>query len=111
MMTAPPQARLIVLATGRVFPLTAWRTFVGRESPKLTRICGTGPDVVPLPDMHMSTQHAFIYNRQGTWSIEDNSAAGTSLNGFRLRSWQAYPLTDGDLLRFADTEVRFVVSF
>ena len=46
-----------------------------------------------------------------TFTVEDLSALNhTVLNGVILTPYREYPLKDGDRLRFADVEVRFVFS-
>jgi tetratricopeptide (TPR) repeat protein len=110
--TLKRQARLVVLATGRVFRVTFPTIIVGRESPRFLRSARRSPGLfIALPDMKVTNRHAYIREQQGTFSIEDhNSVHKTALNGIILSPDQAYPLNDGDLLRFADTEVRFELS-
>ncbi len=97
------QGYLIVLATGQSIPLTWELMLVGRQDPKV----GIFPEI-NLTDMKVGRRHAYLRNRQGTFTIEDlNSTNKTRLNGVTLIPNQEYPLNDGDLLRFGSVEVRF----
>jgi len=97
------QGYLIVLATGQSIPLTWELMLVGRQDPKV----GIFPEI-NLTDMKVGRRHAYLRNRQGTFTIEDlNSTNKTRLNGVTLMPNQEYPLKDGDLLRFGSVEVRF----
>ncbi len=97
------QGYLIVLATGQSIPLTWELMLVGRQDPKV----GIFPEI-NLTDMKVGRRHAYLRNRQGTFTIEDlNSTNKTRLNGVTLIPNQEYPLKDGDLLRFGSVEVRF----
>jgi serine/threonine protein kinase len=97
------QGYLIVLATGQSIPLTWELMLVGRQAPKV----GIFPEI-NLTDMKVGRRHAYLRNRQGTFTIEDlNSTNKTRLNGVTLIPNQEYPLKDGDLLRFGSVEVRF----
>lgn len=97
------QGYLIVLSTGHSIPLTWELMLVGRQDPKV----GIFPEI-NLTDMKVGRRHAYLRNRQGTFTIEDlNSTNKTRLNGVTLIPNQEYPLNDGDLLRFGSVEVRF----
>jgi serine/threonine protein kinase len=97
------QGYLIVIATGQSIPLTWELMLVGRQDPKV----GIFPEI-NLADMKVGRRHAYLRNRQGTFTIEDlNSTNKTRLNGVTLLANQEYPLKDGDLLRFGSVEVRF----
>lgn len=97
------QGYLIVLATGQSIPLTWELMLVGRQDPKV----GIFPEI-NLTDMKVGRRHAYLRNRQGTFTVEDlNSTNKTRLNGVTLIPNQEYPLKDGDLLRFGSVEVRF----
>jgi serine/threonine protein kinase len=97
------QGYLIVIATGQSIPLTWELMLVGRQDPKV----GIFPEI-NLADMKVGRRHAYLRNRQGTFTIEDlNSTNKTRLNGVTLVPNQEYPLKDGDLLRFGSVEVRF----
>ena len=51
----------------------------------------------------VSRIHArFVYRENGYWIIDLNSKNGTFRNGELLVSGEAYPLQDGDRLRFSD---------
>ena len=115
--TAPPafplQARLVVVSTGRVFPLTAPHTIVGRETQNFLQTASGWPagSALALPDLKVTKRHARILERQGTFTVEDLHAVNTTaLNGVLLTPYQEYPLTQGDILRFGDTELRFECS-
>jgi serine/threonine protein kinase len=97
------QAYLIVLSSGQSIPLTWEEMLVGRQVAKT----GNFPEI-NLPDMQVGRRHAYLRNRQGTFTVEDlNSTNKTRLNGVTLIPHQEYPLKDGDLLRFGNVDVRF----
>lgn len=56
----------------------------------------------------VSRQHAEICSEQKGYSVRDlGSTNGTLLNGEEMAPYQAYPLSDGDLLTVAGTDFRF----
>src|SRR5579875_2465822 len=107
--SAPPrmppqkQARLVVIATGQVFPLTGEQMVVGRHDP----ILGIYPEI-NLMDKTVGRRHAYIRNQHGTFTVEDlNALNKTRLNGVVLAPHEEHVLKDGDILRFGSVEVRF----
>jgi hypothetical protein len=61
---------------------------------------------VRVNDKYASGIHARVYNRGGTYYVEDlNSTNGTLLNSEQLHG--EAELADGDLIRIGDTEIRF----
>ncbi len=69
---------------------------IGRDS-----ACAIRPD-----DTYLSQQHARIFERNGSWVVEDlGSTNGTFLNGQPLSGPQ--PLHDGDRIRIGDSEFTF----
>ncbi|MBX5458987.1 MAG: protein kinase [Thermogemmatispora sp.] len=107
--TVPPrmppqkQARLVVIATGQVFPLTGEQMVVGRHDP----ILGIYPEI-NLMDKTVGRRHAYIRNQHGTFTVEDlNALNKTRLNGVVLAPHEEHVLKDGDILRFGSVEVRF----
>ena len=109
----PQQARLVVLSTRRVFPITAPHIIVGRETPHFLQTASGWPagSALALPDRKVTKRQARIRERQGTFTVEDlNAFNTTALNGVLLTPFQEYPLTQGDILRFGDTELRFECS-
>ena len=112
--TAPRQARLVVLSTNQVIPLVFSSStdsiVVGRKDPSL----GLLPDVdlqTVAQGKTISRRHAYLRNRQGTFTIEDlKSLHQTQLNGITLTPHQEYDLADGDLLHLGSIEVRFEIN-
>jgi serine/threonine protein kinase len=101
----PPQkeARLIVLSNGQSFPLRSELMVVGRQDPTL----GIFPEIA-LADKTVGRRHAYLHNKQGTYTVEDlNALNKTRLNGVTLTPHEEHVLRDGDVLRFGSVEVRF----
>jgi hypothetical protein len=64
---------------------------------------------IRLDDRYASGLHARVFNRSGTYFVEDmNSTNGTLLNSRELHG--EAELTPGDVIRIGDTELRFEVS-
>lgn len=103
-MVAPQkQARLVVISSGQVIPLTGDVMVVGRQDP----ILGIFPDVT-LADKTVGRRHAHLRNQHGTFTVEDlNALNKTRLNGVTLTPHEERVLKDGDILRFGSVEVRF----
>ena len=103
-MVAPQkQARLVVISSGQVIPLTSDVMVVGRQDP----ILGIFPDVT-LADKTVGRRHAHLRNQHGTFTVEDlNALNKTRLNGVTLTPHEERVLKDGDILRFGSVEVRF----
>lgn len=101
----PPQkdARVVVLSSGQIIPLTGELMVVGRQDPTL----GIYPEV-NLPDKTVGRRHAYLRNQQGRYTVEDlNALNKTRLNGVILTPHEEQTLKDGDILRFGSIEVRF----
>lgn len=61
-----------------------------------------------LDESTISRLHARIYEEGGTYYLEDmNSTNGTFLNERRLSAYTRAPLSEGDILRFAEAEFCF----
>jgi serine/threonine protein kinase len=100
-----PEAKLVLLSNGHVFPLKGTQMLVGREDPKL----GIYPEIL-LPDPHKSVgrKHAYLRNQQGKYTVEDlNARNKTRLNEVTLIPHQERTLKDGDILRFGRVKLRF----
>ena len=96
-------ARLVVLSSGQVIPLTGELMVVGRQDP----ILGIFPEI-SLADKTVGRRHAYLRNQQGTYTVEDlNALNKTRLNGVTLTPHEERTLKDGDILRFGSVEVRF----
>ncbi len=103
MMAPQKQARLVVISSGQVIPLTGDVMVVGRQDP----ILGIFPDVT-LADKTVGRRHAHLRNQHGTFTVEDlNALNKTRLNGVTLTPHEERVLKDGDILRFGSVEVRF----
>jgi hypothetical protein len=64
---------------------------------------------IRLDDRYASGIHARVFNRSGTYFVEDmNSTNGTLLNSRELHG--EAELSPGDVIRIGDTELRFEVS-
>jgi hypothetical protein len=64
---------------------------------------------IRLDDRYASGFHARVFNRGGTYVVEDlNSTNGTLLNSQELHG--EAELRPGDVIRIGDTELRFEVS-
>lgn len=99
------QASLVLLEDGRIYPLRATKSIVGREDPRRE----IHPDIL-LNDESKTVGriHACIACDHGQWSIEDrNSRNKTRLNGDVLVPYEPKALKDGDRLRFGRVEARF----
>ena len=100
---AQKQARLLVLSSNQVIPLTGELMVVGRHDPVL----GIYPEV-NLADKTVGRRHAYLHYRHGQYSVEDlNALNKTRLNGIILTPNEERTLNDGDILRFGSVEVRF----
>ena len=101
--TAQKEACLIVLSTGQAIPLRGELMVVGRQDPTL----GIFPEI-NLADKTVGRRHAYLHNKQGTYTVEDlNALNKTRLNGVTLTPHEEHMLKDGDVLRFGSVEVRF----
>ncbi len=99
------QARLLLVASGKNFPLNGEDMIIGREDPKHE----IHPDIqIDDSTMTLGRKHARLFYQQGTWMVEDqNSRNKTRLNGKILAPYEPQLLNDGDLLQFGRVEARF----
>ncbi len=99
------QARLLLVASGKNFPLNGEDMIIGREDPKHE----IHPDIqIDDSTMTLGRKHARLFYQQGTWMVEDqNSRNKTRLNGKILSPYEPQQLSDGDLLQFGRVEARF----
>jgi hypothetical protein len=96
---APPGEASIVLPSGQRVPLGDTPVTIGRLSE-----C-----TVPLNDSNVSRRHAEIRpNRQNFVVVDLGSTNGTMVNGTRIYGETA--LSDGDIISFGSTYVRFEAS-
>ncbi|MBA2680302.1 MAG: protein kinase [Ktedonobacteraceae bacterium] len=101
--TAYREARIVTVSSGQSIPLKGELMLVGRQDP--TR--GNYPEV-SLTDKTVGRTHAYLRNKQGTYTIEDHGSRNkTRLNGITLTPFEERTLKDGDVLRFGSVEVRF----
>jgi eukaryotic-like serine/threonine-protein kinase len=101
--TPQKEGRLIVLSNGQSIPLRGELMVVGRQDPTL----GIFPEI-SLADKTVGRRHAYLHNKQGTYTVEDlNALNKTRLNGVTLTPHEEHVLRDGDVLRFGSVEVRF----
>jgi len=105
-----PDARLIEVGTGTVFPLADQReTTVGRIDP----VTGIHPDIdLTQVDTKrsISRRHARVLREEdGSYSVVEDVAAmnGTFVNGVRLNAGRPFPLKVGDVVVFGTTQCRF----
>ncbi len=97
------EARIVTVDNGRSIPLKGELMIVGRQDPTQ----GIYPEIT-LTDKTVGRQHAYLRNKQGTYTVEDlRSRNKTRLNGMTLTPFEERTLKDGDVLRFGSVEVRF----
>jgi eukaryotic-like serine/threonine-protein kinase len=101
--TVPKPARLVVLSSNQVIPLTGELMVVGRHDPVL----GINPEI-NLADKTVGRRHAYVRCQHGRYTVEDlNALNKTRLNGVVLMPYEERALKEGDILRFGSVEVRF----
>jgi len=84
---------------GRTVRLSGQRTTVGRREDN---------DVQIFSDSALSRQHAYVYQKEGRFWIEDRkSSFGTWVDGERVAVETAAPMRDGSLIRLARTLLVF----
>ena len=95
-----PQRRARLVGSDGEAHVLASETLIGRAV-----TC----DII-LADPSVATKHArVIAPDAATYLLEDLSGGGdTTVNGCPLPSGRRQPLSDGDVLRFGDAELRFV---
>ena len=99
------EARIVTIASGQSIPLKGELMIVGRQDPTQ----GIYPEI-NLTDKTVGRQHAYLRNKQGTYTVEDRRSLNkTRLNGITLTPFEERTLKDGDVLRFGSVEVRFEV--
>ena len=92
-------SRPLVLPSGEHVPLTDGTVTVGRLS----------ESTIPLNDQNVSRRHAEIRpNRQHYVVVDLGSTNGTMVNGVRIHGETV--LSDGDIISFGSTYVRFEAS-
>ncbi len=97
------EARIVIISSGNLIPLKGELMIVGRQDPTQ----GIYPEI-NLTDKTVGRQHAYLRNKQGTYTVEDlNSLNKTRLNGVTLTPREERTLKDNDVLRFGSVEVRF----
>jgi serine/threonine-protein kinase len=97
------EARLVSLMDGRVFPLRSEKMMVGRQDPNKNIF----PDI-DLGDKTVGRQHAYLYNFQGRYVVEDlNTLNKTRVNEIVLSPSMQQTLNDGDIIRFGNVNLRF----
>ena len=97
------EARIVTVDNGQSIPLKGELMIVGRQDPTQ----GIYPEIT-LTDKTVGRQHAYLRNKQGTYTVEDlRSRNKTRLNGMTLTPFEERTLKDGDVLRFGSVEVRF----
>jgi len=102
-ITPSREARIVVISSGNLIPLKGELMIVGRQDPTQ----GIYPEI-NLTDKTVGRQHAYLRNKQGTYTVEDlNSLNKTRLNGVTLTPREERTLKDNDVLRFGSVEVRF----
>lgn len=108
-----PNARLVEISTGIVFPLADSReTTVGRIDP----VTGIHPDIDLTPvdgKRSISRRHARIRREDdGSYGvIEDvGTMNGTFVNGVRLVAGRAVPVANGDTVVFGTIQCRFEID-
>ncbi|HLQ10224.1 MAG TPA: protein kinase [Ktedonobacteraceae bacterium] len=101
------EARLVLAANGKIFPLNGEKLIIGREDPKHE----IHPDIqIDDSTMTLGRKHARLMYQDGTWMVEDrNSRNKTRLNGKILSPYELLPLKDGDVLHFGRVEARFEI--
>lgn len=98
------QAYLVIQDSGDCFPLTKQEMTVGRSVRGEEK---EQPDI-RLEDITVGRRHVWLRNREGIFIVEDrHSKNHTYLNGEELPPGKEHPLSDGDLLRFANVKARF----
>ena len=99
-LPAPPQRRARLVGSDCEAHVLASETLIGRAV-----TC----DII-LADPSVATKHArVIAPDAATYLLEDLSGGGdTTVNGCPLPLGRRQPLSDGDVLRFGDAELRFV---
>lgn len=101
--TSNREARIVTVDNGQSIPLKGELMIVGRQDPTQ----GIYPEIT-LTDKTVGRQHAYLRNKQGTYTVEDlRSRNKTRLNGMTLTPFEERTLKDGDVLRFGSVEVRF----
>jgi serine/threonine protein kinase len=101
------EAHLVVLSSKRVIPLKGELMLVGRADPT-QHIYPEIDLTVTDTDKRVGRKHAYLRNRQGTYTVEDlNTVNKTRLNGAILPPYEERALKLGDILRFGNVETRF----
>ena len=111
-LVAPPpveveRPRLTLMATGQVIYLTGNQAIIGRSDPH--RQIYPEVDLSTLDtDRMVSRRQARVLQHDGRYFVEDLRALNvTKLNGTPLRPNEERELSDGDVLRAGNIEMRF----
>jgi serine/threonine-protein kinase len=111
-LAAPPpveieRPRLTLMATGQVIYLTGNQAIIGRSDPH--RQIYPEVDLSTLDtDRMVSRRQARVLQHDGRYFVEDLRALNvTKLNGTPLRPNEERELSDGDVLRAGNIEMRF----
>jgi serine/threonine protein kinase len=111
-VVAPPpleveRPRLTLMATGQVIYLTGNQAIIGRSDPH--RQIYPEVDLSTLDtDRMVSRRQARVLQHDGRYFVEDLRALNvTKLNGTPLRPNEERELSDGDILRAGNIEMRF----
>ncbi|MCX7895393.1 MAG: FHA domain-containing protein, partial [Thermoanaerobaculum sp.] len=105
----PGHAFLLHPASQTRFPLDEQEeNGIGRRDP----VTGLAPlvDLGPVdPQKTTSRRHATLFFRDGQWYLREEVGVrnGTFVNGRRLQTGEAHPISSGDRLRFGLVEVEF----
>ncbi len=94
-----PKSAALVLPSGQHVPLADGTVTIGRLS----------ESTIPLNDQNVSRRHAEIRpNREHFVVVDLGSTNGTMVNGVRIHGETV--LSDGDIISFGSTYVRFEAS-
>ena len=87
------------------------RVRVGRGAARDVRLADDGCLDIVVPDGWMSSRHAELTVRAGSWTLTDlHSRNGARLNGTRVPGGAAARVAEGDLLQLGHTFFRFVTE-
>jgi hypothetical protein len=108
-----PNARLVEVTSGLVFPLAEGDdTTIGRIDP----VTGIHPDIDLTPvdgKRSISRRHARIRREpDGSFSVVEDVGTmnGTFVKGVRLTAGEAHPVTSGDIVIFGTIQCRFEID-
>ncbi|NTW03570.1 MAG: FHA domain-containing protein [Oscillochloris sp.] len=100
-----PYGQLVVASSGQT-GIPVGKSF---SLSQVTVIGRSTETEVALNDTFLSSEHARLEWRDGTWSLEDlNSTNGTYLNGFEVRA--STEVNAGDMIRVGRVELKLVAQ-